>query len=194
MSLLKITEYPTKNLYKELADTLGCSEDDICEYEKGTFVPPAELIRKAETAYGNIFSDDDNWKTVFVQGFFGPKIPLFIPEDLINDNYNRIQCYFELPNLRHFGENCLFALNYDGDNVPDKGILKGSILVFYKCDEVDREGIYVVSNRGKLTFKEVTVSDDKYRIATLDGKRRLPVFRKTAKALGRLVSCVNNYY
>lgn len=178
----------------ELADTLGCSEEDIYEYEKGASLPPAEFIRRAEDVYGDIFSDSHDWENVFVQGFFGPKVPLFIPEDLIANNYNRIKGYFEFPNLRHFGENCLFALNYDGEDFPEHGIRKGSILVFYKCDEVDREGIYAVSSRGKLTFKEVTVVGDKYRIVKMEGNRRLPTIRKTARALGRLVCCVNNYY
>ena len=180
--------------YDEIAATLGCSAEDLLEYEKGISLPPVEFIKRAEEKYGNVLSDIDGWETVFVQGFFGPKIPLFIPEDLLSDNYNRIKSYFELPNLRQFGENSLFALNYEGDDVPEHGIKKGSILIFYKCDEVDQEGVYAVSSRGKLTFKDVTIAGDKYRISTLDGKRRLPVFCKSASALGRLVSCINNYY
>ena len=177
----------------ELAEKLQWSAESICDYEKGITVPPVAFIEKAEKFFGVGISGADNWETVFSQGFFGPKIPLILPEDLVADNYNRIRCYFELPNLKQYGENRLFALHYTGESLPEKGILHDSILVFFECDCVDRPGIYAIISRGKLAFKDVTVSDDKYRIEPLDSKKHFPVFRKTCKAAGRLVSCINNF-
>ena len=88
----------------------------------------------------------------------------------------------------------MFALAYTGDDIPEKGILNGAVLVFVQCDKITRDGVYAVASRGALKFKNAEIVDDNIiKLTPMDGKRRIPTRVKSASARGRLVCCINTY-
>jgi len=177
---------------EEMAQCLGVDSETILKYEEGVIAPSLKFIEKAEEFF-NISANEEGFQNIFTQGYFGTKVPLLSDEDLINDCANHVIYYFELPHLSKYGENNLFALRYKGNDILDKGILHDSILVFYRCDKIDRDGIYAVIKRKSLSIKEATLTDDYIRIVPLDSKRRFPSKQKSSVASGRLVCCINNF-
>ena len=183
-----------KNLTEEeLAEKLGVDVVSIKEFENGTFVPSLNFFEKAEAFFG--FSDDDfvSFNNIFTQGYFGTKVPLLREEDLISDNSNRIIYYFELPHLSKYGEDNLFALRYLGKNQPKIGIMHDSILVFVRCDKIDRDGIYAVIKRKALSIRSATITNGKIRMVYLSTPKELSTTAKSSIAAGRLVCCINNF-
>lgn len=177
---------------EDVSQIMGISADAIRSYESGFSIPSLDFISKAKEIMG-ISTSADTLENTFVQGSFGRKIPLLTEYELINDCSERVMYYFELPHLEKYGESNMFALRYTGDDVPDKGILNNAILVFTRCEKVDRDGVYAIVKRDKLSIKTATFSDGKIRLELLDGKKRTPNFYKTVNARGRMVSCINTY-
>lgn len=177
---------------EDVAKILEINADALKKYESGTVAPSVSFILKAEK-FMQLFAMNNNFENIFTQGYFGSKIPLLTEYDLINDCSDRVIYYFELPHLEKYGENNLFALRYTGGDVPEKGILHDSILVFVQCTKVDRDGIYAIVKRDTLSIKSASLENGEIRLEPLDGKKRTPNFYKTSKARGRLVSCINNY-
>ncbi len=177
---------------EDVSQIIGISADAIRKYESGLSAPSVEFVLKVEE-FMQTSALSNNLENIFTQGYFGSKIPLLTEYDLINDCSDRVIYYFELPHLEKYGANNLFALRYTGVDVPDKGILHNSILVFVRCEKVDRDGIYAIVKREALSIKSATLKNGEIRLEVLDGKKRAPNFYKTSKASGRLVCCINNY-
>lgn len=178
---------------EDLAKKLGVSVETIEEFEKGTLVPSLKFLEKAEEFFGFDVADTTSFESIFTQGYFGTKVPLLKPEDLIADSSNRVVYYFELPHLSKYGEDNLFALRYTGNNVTSKGILHDSIMVFVRCEKIDRDGVYVVIKRGCLTIKDATIINGEINTINLTSGRPFPSRAKSSIAAGRMVCCINNY-
>lgn len=177
---------------EETADILGISAFALEKYESGVAAPSISFVSKAEK-FLNINIKGDNLENIFTQGYFGSRIPLLTEYDLINDCDYHVIYYFELPHLEKYGENNLFALRYMGEDIPEKGILHDSILVFVRCNKVTCDGIYAIVSRDALRFKQAELSEGEIKMTPLDSKRRIPKNFKTVSAKGRLVSCINTY-
>ncbi|MBQ6998767.1 MAG: helix-turn-helix transcriptional regulator [Clostridia bacterium] len=177
---------------EDVAQVIGISADAIRKYESGFSVPSVEFVLGAEE-FMQTSALSNNLENTFTQGHFGSKIPLLTEYDLINDCSDRVIYYLEIPHLEKYGKNNLFALRYTGADVPDKGILHNSTLIFVRCEKVDRDGIYAIVKRETLSIKSATLKNGEIRLEVLDGKRRAPNFYKTSKASGRLVCCINDY-
>lgn len=178
---------------EEAAAILDVSAKTLSMYESGVAVPTLGFAEKAEKFIGS-FVEVTSFQNIFVQSDFGNKIPLLTEYDFINDCDYHVIHYYELPQLKKYEDKNLFALKYSGTDIPEKGILNDSILVFVQCDRIRCDGVYAVASRGALKFKQAEVLDTKeIRITPLDGKRRIPSRCKSASARGRLVCCINTY-
>ncbi len=178
---------------KDVADALNIDEIELRLYLNEDVVPSFKFISEAQRKFEIDIQDINNFENIFVQGYFGTKIPLLINEDFEKDNLNKVVAYYEIPHLNKLGENTLFALRYTGNNIIDKGIFHDSILIFQHCTEIDRNGIYAVVKRGRLCIKEAELTEHGIRITPLDSVKRISVTQKTSVASGRLVSCINNF-
>lgn len=178
---------------EEAAAITGVSTTSLSMYESGMMAPSIGFIEKAEKIIG-FSTGDTNFQNIFTQGYFGSKIPLLTEYDLVNDCDYHVIYYYELPQLEKYGENNLFALMYVGDDIPEKGILNGAVLVFVKCSKITSDGVYAVVSRGALKFKNAEIVDSNViKLTPLDGKRRIPTRVKSSSANGRLVCCINTY-
>ncbi len=177
---------------EQAAEIMGIDTDALRKYESGAVSASVSFMERAEKFMGG-FKAESNLENIFTQGYFGSKIPLLTEHDFINDCENHVIYYMELPQLEHYGNDNLFALRYTGDNVPDMGILKNSVLVFVLCDKMKDEGVYAVVKRDKLKLEEMRYVDGQMRISELNGKKNRPRFAKSATARGKLVCCVNTY-
>ena len=135
----------------------------------------------------------DSFENTFTQGLVGNKIPLYSEYDFVNEDFDKVLSYMELPHLEHYGAKNLFALRYMGEDVLEEGIKHDSILIFTECEKIDRDGIYAVVSRFSMQFKKALFKNKEIYITPLDNKKRFPKISKTAKANGRLVCVINKH-
>ena len=177
---------------EEASSLMNISPDTLINIENGFVVPSIKFIEDAKAVF-NIESEKTDFENTFTQSYFGFEIPFVTEADIINDCTDRVISYIRLPHLEHYGENNLFAVRYMGGDVAERGILHGSILVFVNCEKVTCDGVYAIVSRGTLQFKTAERKDGKITLRVMNGKKNMPKTFKSAKAIGRLVSCINIY-
>lgn len=136
---------------------------------------------------------NDSLESLFIQGQFGDKIPLVTESDITSGYDGNIEGFYELPDLKKYGNDRLFALRYRGEEIPEMGVRSNSVLVFTLCRHVDRDGVYAVSARNSLSLRRAMITDDGIRMVPLDGRRRMPQYFSRVSAIGRMVCCINTY-
>lgn len=177
----------------QAAKLLGITEEELIRYELKRSPLSYDFVMKAAALFGNDkFSGLAN---VFTQGSFGSKIPLVSEFDLINDCDSNLRLYYEIPEVEDYVGEGMFALRYNGIDVPELGILNGCTMIFANCKSVDRDGVYVVISRDKLRYKKADFIPDtgEIRLTPLDGLRRIPQIFKKVSARGRMVCAINVY-
>lgn len=177
----------------QVSQIIGVSEKQLIMYENNELPMSFEFMMKVlQFAGGDILSSLAN---VFTQGNFGCKIPLVSEEDVINDEDKSVEFYYELPDIEDYAKDGMFAIEYDGDDIPEYGILSGCKMIFVNCKSVDRDGVYAIISRDKLRYKKAEIISDtgEIRLTPLDGARRLPKRFKKVSARGRMICAVNTY-
>lgn len=177
----------------QAAEMLGIPESELVRYELNKSPLSVDFILKAIS-----FVDKEEFSglaNVLVQGNFGSKIPLVSEYDLINDRDTSLHIYYEIPDIEHYVQDGMFALRYDGANIPELGVVNGCAMIFVNCTSVDRDGVYAIISRDKLRYKmaELIPETDEIRLTPLDGTRRIPKRFKKVSARGRMVCAINTY-